>query len=1696
MAHPVDQKLKTNGFSRGWLLRRSWFWQTWVKSITLMVSASFIFPTLAFAFEAATYPVSAGKLSAGSAFVVNGAAVDVSAELGRVVSSFRGKSGKTVVYIHDLHCNYEVQSNIAALLGTLAKKNGLRLIGVEGESRTVNVRQHAEFPRPTVKTNVGQYFLKRGRITGSEYLAATGHPTLLLEGVEDQALYEQDKTTLLKFLGEKAQGYCGDLKDVIEKLKAPLYSTDLAKVDHFREQFEGETISLETYCQFLLEQSRKQGVALATFPHMNLFAQTQSVPVTTDSDYNKLVDDAADLDQAVRERLYTSPDQRRLDHYADMLKIMADMLAISATAKELDYYRAHREEFSITTLVGFLDNLAYRNGVSSTLDTGVVKLDEYLKLAGHFYEVADQRSEAFVQNILGQMNRHQQTLAVLITGGYHNQQVEAALKKQSVSFLTIKPRLTHTYDENPYFSLLLNRRAPAEALLAQSQNMFAPPSAFNELGFVKYWKEVREIYKELEDLLETGHDSEAFLAKHLQALDAAQAGSPAFFNYQGTVSNLKKRIYAFPVQGSDYAVVLRPAANVTDNSAYLPFIQAKEDLGNGYQMEIVKAKDLAENRNKLLSLEETAQTAPGWQPLLAAAANAWQGIKNAAAAWQPQAIGGAVLLAALAVSATFTLPAALLAASQLALVVGAMIFAYFVLTNAQTPQGLKYGFTLGVGMLAAFLSQQMGPWVMQTVDALTQAVSPVASGRSGYLSVLSALLLPVLGWVGTTVTRQVMPKGRRLPRPQGDDLIERAIGYSIQTFGFGKPEYEGTMFRTSVETVVERLKGFTNEDKFSPAEQAVMDQALRDPRLLGLLAIRWHQTPLTPVSLEGEDAALTPDEKMLAFVRDLAQGEELAALVQAGKLVSADLLLKGDSQLAQLMRVAFPEAALWENLAKAGKVWEAVWAKVPAENRPADLIKSIQADLKDVFEKFGVGETGHKLFVERQKALKAVRAKLNQPLAAGLPAEATAASNQLLNAVKALSQASFNPTKNGLTASTFAVGQGLEAAFPQRLLALAVMEKQAPAMARLAQERKITLALVEPLLSPLLGYHPEKPSDESEGDQAQISGKVKEQLAKIKRTLGEVQTASTVEASVAAEIKSAGHRANRHENVKAMESNGEKNTSEISEKKIPERINPVMSNKSAPQAPGNGAMVPAQVATSETLATKKVQVAKAQPKREVSPKSIPGKASVSAGSPLDAIAAAKSAEAPVKVAKESLEKVLPKESGAKNVTEKQATTQVPGKEGNVIVNAAARTAKAATQPPDTAPKKLPVTKKSTAKEKNAVLGEITASKSAASAAKGILPTDDQKPAVKANILSEKSVAPATQPGGTLILNQIASAQSVASGKKDKAAKNLREKTDVTTKKGAAHVDKSEVSGPTQIAVVLAAPTEKSKRSTLKTEGPAVVKGANYVKSEKSSGSILDEIINAKSAASAVIPSAVIPKETQTLKLDKVFAVPEKSEPSSQEEAAIPKKTGLVVTQAKTEASNPSAGNELLPDPNEPLAPVLQAAQLGIQPQQGPTWADQVRGFISNFRLELPKPSGLNLIPGIFRLTSQLSSRLRVGLLNALWSAGKVIPGTEVAWAMVVSFMGNLWRADLMDRVKTQIRGIRTSQDAKNALAAAEAAAAVPGVLSATRVIVSGQSSEIPAEIADNPALMHRLSPEKEKPSFEFPPKSFTMDSAA
>ncbi|MCD4813722.1 (d)CMP kinase [bacterium] len=822
----------------------------WTKVLAILVSISFLLPFMSFAFQAGSYPGGLIGEFGYTPLKANGNTIHIKPDWGRVTGSFQGNSGRTIVYIQDLHCNYEVQTNIRLMLERMMKKNKLRLVGVEGESTPVSVSKLSTVPAEDLRKNISEYFMQRGRITGPEYQSAVTDGGLILQGIESERLYVDNRDTLMKFLNEESQGYCEDLRYALERLKRPLYNMNLAKMDHKWEEFNNENISLENYCDFLLLEAHTTGVDLEPYKVMRLYSLEHKLPVNAAVDYEKLLQEAETLERAIRKKMYTSYEQRQLDHYLYILKVMENLVNISATTDDLRYFRTHREEFKITTMLHFLEDISYRFAIQPDLDPGVLKINQYLDLAAKFYVVADKRSHAFVENIMQTMDRRNQVISVLITGGFHASHVEKALRRQGVSFITVKPRITNTDAANPYFSLLRNEKTPLEKLLARNENIFAPRSLFNNTLFKRYMETVWEVELGRKLVLENGLAGEELQAAYREMRGNYAADDPnVAMVYQAENSNPAKGVYVFTFEKApEHFVVIRP--NTTQN--YTLAVPGEALQGNNFMFQFVSQEEFAQKRADILGTEKKGR---GGVFAVTGLISKIGGINNPVT----RAFGTLAMI----VSRPGGLQRGLLAFSNS--------------LSTLSPTAIREGWRGFQNMLAG--NRLAAVW-LTTISGVLLAGSIIM----GIFPLMPIAFSAAFVWSAGTLMQnnQFKSLANSVLLPQGD-LIARARTWASDNYGYGANTLKQTDFQIALENVMTLAEGSPTLSDF------INNRA--DRLAMAGMAYRSGVMPWT----EG-----TPVSQVEALAADFMEAESLAEQINQGVALES-LQVKGDSPLAQLI---------------------------------------------------------------------------------------------------------------------------------------------------------------------------------------------------------------------------------------------------------------------------------------------------------------------------------------------------------------------------------------------------------------------------------------------------------------------------------------------------------------------------------------------------------------------------------------------------------------------------------------------------------------------------------------------------------------------------------------------------------------------------------------------------------------------------
>lgn len=456
-----------------------------VKPISLLTSIALLLPQVSWCFQ----PLINSSMATNH-ILIHEQRFDLPKELGHVID-YQQNNKSTVIVIQDLHCHAEVQLNIAKIIDYLNKTHQLKLVGVEGSSGQLDVGKLRTFPIAKVRESAAYYLIQQGKINGAEYQAATGQADLILEGVEDAALYQASRQTVSSFMTDEIQGLLYDIRDGFDALKVDVYNENLANHDRAYQRYRQGKWSLLKVAGYLYKEALEQQFDLSAYPVVKQYLSKRHQAVNGTIDHTALVQQLQSLEHAVRQPLYLNSQEQQLDELLKRLDITEKLLNASVTNEELQSFLEKPQDYQVNGYINYIQTVnqsIYKNSLEYNFYDNHL-INEALDQVRTFYLQADQRSDVFVEKLVNKMEDHQQQQAVLMIGGFHTARVLENLKERELSYIIIKPTLTKLDLINPYFFLLKNEKTALEQFLARSQNIIGLQSLFPTQAVARLPKE-------------------------------------------------------------------------------------------------------------------------------------------------------------------------------------------------------------------------------------------------------------------------------------------------------------------------------------------------------------------------------------------------------------------------------------------------------------------------------------------------------------------------------------------------------------------------------------------------------------------------------------------------------------------------------------------------------------------------------------------------------------------------------------------------------------------------------------------------------------------------------------------------------------------------------------------------------------------------------------------------------------------------------------------------------------------------------------------------------------------------------------------------------------------------------------------------------------------------------------------------------
>jgi len=254
---------------------------------------------------------------------------------------------------------------------------------------------------------------------------------------------------------------------VISLLEKGLSEKELEELFSKSVSFKAGQTSAPVYYAYLKGVAAAKKVQISAYPNLNLYIDYVTLYDTIDN--AALLKEIVRTEGSVKERLFTDNDQRRLDTLSRNIKILENMLDISVSKEDAEYFKNNRGEFRSAAFINFIDekNKERREGLDAGTDLSVI--DAHLSDLEEFYRIADERDDAIIENTLKKMDEEKLRVAVLVTGGYHTAGIAERLKQRGISYVVITPRTTKPDRDNPYLSILCSEVPPAAANSGSSE---------------------------------------------------------------------------------------------------------------------------------------------------------------------------------------------------------------------------------------------------------------------------------------------------------------------------------------------------------------------------------------------------------------------------------------------------------------------------------------------------------------------------------------------------------------------------------------------------------------------------------------------------------------------------------------------------------------------------------------------------------------------------------------------------------------------------------------------------------------------------------------------------------------------------------------------------------------------------------------------------------------------------------------------------------------------------------------------------------------------------------------------------------------------------------------------------------------------------------------------------------------------------
>ncbi|KJJ85862.1 Metallophosphoesterase domain protein [Candidatus Omnitrophus magneticus] len=174
-------------------------------------------------------------------------------------SSLNSTSRKTLIHIEDAHCNFSAQKSIFKIIDYMEKTYGINRVNLEGGTGKYDISLFTKIENEDIREKIASHLVSKGELNGAEWYSVLNPEKILLWGVENIELYENNLKAYRDFIffSEKALDYTSKIEKIILEIKEKVYPEKLKNILRVKASYTEGKIKISEYAEFIINESKK-----------------------------------------------------------------------------------------------------------------------------------------------------------------------------------------------------------------------------------------------------------------------------------------------------------------------------------------------------------------------------------------------------------------------------------------------------------------------------------------------------------------------------------------------------------------------------------------------------------------------------------------------------------------------------------------------------------------------------------------------------------------------------------------------------------------------------------------------------------------------------------------------------------------------------------------------------------------------------------------------------------------------------------------------------------------------------------------------------------------------------------------------------------------------------------------------------------------------------------------------------------------------------------------------------------------------------------------------------------------------------------------------------------------------------------------------------------------------------------------------